>query len=181
MEFIVGLANYMLGNIGTVDLPNIAVNALEEGYDSPSLSILAGLGNDVWEIDEYLRLALKEMSIKLPDEKEAGLILMKFYIEQIIYKKIDPVEGIGKIISGVLRKTNCFDGKNKKYAFDYIGFHRLYGLYYDFDDMMNPLVCVSDKYRKKRIVKIKEEILIESAKFLKDYEIIRNKVQDRNV
>lgn len=176
MEFIAGLWNYVLENLRTDELPNIALKALEEGYDTPSLRILAGLGNDVWEIKEYLKLTLKEMNIELPNKSYAGLMLIKYYIQQIVDRNIDPIEGVEKIIYDVLRKTDFYLGKDKKYAYDYIGFQHLYGLYYDYDDMTNPLVAVSDRYRKKRIIEITEEILTESVNFIKNFEIIKSRV-----
>lgn len=128
MEFIVGLWNYVLGNIGTDELPNIAVKSLDEGLDTPSLKILAGLGNDVWEINHYLVFTLLEMNIKLPNKTEAGLMLLKYYIQQIIDQTIDPIEGLGKVINKVLMRTSYCEGKKQKYAYEYIGFHKLYGL-----------------------------------------------------
>ena len=77
MGFITGLWNYGLENLRRDELPDIALKALEEGYDTPSLRILAGLGNDVWEIKEYLKLTLKEMGIELPNKSYAGLMLIK--------------------------------------------------------------------------------------------------------
>lgn len=179
MEFIAGLWNYVLGNLRTDELPDIALKALQEGYDTPSLRILAGLGSDILEIKEYLKLTLKEMDIelpKLPNKANAWLMLIRYYIQQIIDRNVDPIEGVGKIIHDVLMKTDFCKGKDKKYAYDYIGFDKLYGLYYDYDDMTNTLVAVSNKFRKKRIIKIREEIITESANFIKNFDIIKNRV-----
>ncbi|WP_291634332.1 hypothetical protein [Clostridium sp.] len=162
-----------MGNLRTDELPDIALKALQEGYDTPSLRILAGLGSDIWEIKEYLKLTLKEMDIELPNKTYAWLMLIKYYIQQIIDKNVDPIEGVGKVIHDVLMKTDFCKGKDKKYAYNYIGFHKLFGLYYDYDDMTNTLVAVSDKYRKKRIIKIREEIITESANFIKNFDIIK--------
>lgn len=169
MELIVYLSNYVLGNLRTNMLPNVAVNALMEDYDTPSLRILAGLGYNIKEIEEYFKLALKELDILLPNENEAKIILIKYYIQQVLDMEIDSVNGIGKIIYEVLRKTNCFDGKNKRYVYDNIGFSKLYALYFAYDDMITS-VAISDKYRKKQIINIKYEIQKESAKFIRDFD-----------
>lgn len=175
MEFIVYISNYLLGNLKTEELPDIAVKILKKGYDTPSLRILAGLDSNPWDIDYYFKLTLKEMNIKFPNEKGAGLILIKYYIKQIINKEIDPIKGIEKIINEVIKKTSCFNGKDKKYAYDYIGFHNLYGLYYAYDDIVNPLVLSSYKSKEKETNKIKDKIIVESIKFIKDFEKIEDK------
>ena len=83
---------------------------------------------------------------------------------------------MGRVIHDVLRKTDFYVVKDNKYAYEYIGFEHLYELYYDYDDMTNPIVVVSDRYRKKRIIEIREEILTESTNFIKNFEIIKNRV-----
>ena len=176
MDFIFGISNYVLGNISLKDIPNIATQALIEGFDTSSLRILAGLrDNNPWEIDQYLSSSLKELNLKIPNNEEAGLNVIIYYLNKIVGREIDPILGIEKCIYEVLYKVRSFSG-SKRYAFDKIEFHCLYGLFYEYDDMMNPLVLVSDNYRKKRICKIKDEIIEESNRYLQNINTLKDKV-----
>ena len=116
---------------------DLAIAALEEGQDSPSLRILAGLfKNDPVEIREYLHKTLSELNIKEPSKDEAAWPIIKEIVDDIINKKISPHKGIHSIIWDVYHKMD-WDEKNGKYAGDCIGIEKLYGLCDSYDDLLN--------------------------------------------
>ncbi|PKK95522.1 MAG: hypothetical protein CVV60_00835 [Tenericutes bacterium HGW-Tenericutes-5] len=173
MNFKVGIAQYVLGNYTSKDLPKLALDSLESGMEAPSLLILAGLV-DGWEIENYLRLTLKELKLSLPSEKEAGLEVIEYYLNKIINNESDPEEEIKNIIDQVLNKVN-YSHQNEKYAYEYISFDKIYGLYWAIDDFKNPLVSVITS-REKGVLKCKNKIIVESKKLLSEFHNVRERI-----
>jgi hypothetical protein len=93
------LAKYVTGNLPPDNLPKLAVTAMEEGIDSPSLHILAGLekAEDSLTFERYFFLALKELAIQLPDKRQAALIYALAIAEEIISGKKELIAGIAEI------------------------------------------------------------------------------------
>jgi hypothetical protein len=83
--------------------------ALECGYDSPSLRILAGLGSETtWsEAEPYFRRAIAELGIVLPTVDER---LRRLYLRdaagQMCSREISPAEGLERIHKWVLGPLN---------------------------------------------------------------------------
>ena len=69
MNFRQQIAKYVTGNLTTEQLPDIGVTGLEEGLDTPSLCILAGLSNNEspFQIDHYFKLTLEELNKRRPE------------------------------------------------------------------------------------------------------------------
>jgi len=92
-------ANIVLGLTITDTLPNVAERALMDGYDSPSLRILAGLTKS--EVTEeaipYFKKALSELGVSLPLKRDAVLLLANQVAKQILQGNIKPYEGAKKI------------------------------------------------------------------------------------
>ena len=63
MTFREQIVKYVTGNMTTNQLPDIGVSGLEEGLDSPSLRILAGLSENenFFQIDNYFKQTLEEL------------------------------------------------------------------------------------------------------------------------
>lgn len=127
------IANYKLGNSVLSDFPKIAIDALEKGYDSESLVILAGLNSKTnsFEIKEYLESSLFELGIKIEDEFDSFIVLSKYYTNQILTGEVNSVEGTYKL------KNNCIDNcssipDSKDYLLDGINFQKAIGLWYEF-------------------------------------------------
>jgi len=173
-SIMIELSNYVLGNIKKHTLPDFAVKLLEAGYDSPSLYLLAWPENSL-EIEEDLHLTLDEMDLELPSKNEAALILIKYYLQKILNKEIVPTEGLEKICKEVLCKSD-FEGKDTKFIYGHIEFHNLYCLYCEYEDMINPLVCISTIGRYKRIEEINAEILSHAEKFIQSFDTIKKRV-----
>ena len=130
MNFRQQISNYVLGNLTTSDLPKTALIGLENGLDSDSLVILAGLNekDNSFEIDSYFNKAVDELGIQIPDKKTAALEIIRYYADLIKSKQIDSYLGVERIVREVFYKTDFFDN-SKEYAYDCIGFERIYGLY----------------------------------------------------
>ena len=85
MNFKQLLAKYVTGNITTEQLPELAVVALEEGLQSPSLNILVGLSKheSPYLMDHYFKLTLEELNIILPDKRKAAIEYALTIVDEI--------------------------------------------------------------------------------------------------
>jgi hypothetical protein len=162
------ISNYILGNLTTSDLPKVALIGLEDGLDSESLIILAGLGenNNAFEINSYFNKVIDELGIQIPDKKTAALEIIRYYADLIKSKLIDPYLGVEKIVQEVFYKTDFFDD-SKEYVYDCIGFERIYGLY----DTCCELEAADrpwdrNKTNQELIEGFKKELIIEIEKWI---------------
>jgi len=88
-------ANFVLGLTAVERLPDVAAQALSEGYDSPGLRRLAGL-TDFNAAEEALRLfkqSLLQVGIPLPDKREAVLLLARETAAKVLCGEFSPYEG----------------------------------------------------------------------------------------
>jgi hypothetical protein len=94
----ISAAKLALGLLISTDLPDLATLALVEGYDSPSLRILAGL-NRVSDTDEVnlLKKVFHELDVEIPESRDAVLYLGRGIAEQIVRREISAYEGARKI------------------------------------------------------------------------------------
>jgi len=91
-------AKLVLGLLKGKILPDIATEALEEGEDSPSLRILAGLlepSSDEGPI--LLEKVFQELEIPQPNRIEAAFQLSKDIAEKILEGQLSPYQGTKKI------------------------------------------------------------------------------------
>jgi len=134
------IAKYITGNLPPENLPSIALEYVKEGYNSSSLLILAGLDkNDgTSEIDKYFRLALQELNIIIPDKRLAVLQCAYYSAVGVLEGKEDIFWGIMGIIS-ILKKYD-FYSETKHYVYDSIFFEHVYGLFDQYDDLVNSWV-----------------------------------------
>lgn len=160
------ILNFILGNNTISDLPRIGLIGLNEGLESESLIILAGLSekDNTFEIEKYYKNTISELSIELPDKIHASIELAQFFADLVIDRKLDPILGVNKMI------RKCFDhcdfGESKKYAMDNIGFEAVYGLYWSFDDLKNAdRPWDKNKSNSQLMIEIKEEIISELIKW----------------
>ncbi|HSG31547.1 MAG TPA: hypothetical protein VLB82_08385 [Thermodesulfobacteriota bacterium] len=103
-----------------------AEEALHNGFDSPSLRILAGLDKPLnsFEVNEYTTRALHELNIKIPSESEA----VDEYASELVLLIIDHPErmrDVLKLLSDLAISTEFQDN-----IFDY---YLLNGAYEDLD------------------------------------------------
>ena len=94
MNFKDVITRYAANMFNREDLPAAASNALEEGYDSPSLRLLAGAdASDTEYLHTHFARALEELGIPLPTPKEAGMVEARKIAAQIVEREITPLEG----------------------------------------------------------------------------------------
>ena len=111
-------------------MPFIALQALEQGLDSPSLRILAGLRDDENEfiIRRYLEDTLRELSIELPNKRQAA-ILVAVSIANDIFEGQRPIfEGVEDIIRKAI-DTYPFHEEAIHHRYDSIGFDKVYVMF----------------------------------------------------
>ena len=167
MNFKENLANYVLGNIDYPELIRVAGNALEEGYDSEYLAILAGenrLNSNAFEIRNYFLKALNELNIDLPSQKEAAQIILNYYLKKIVSGEIAPQKGVRYIKKCVYDQIKGYE-KDKNYLGQYLGIGKLLGLFYEYDDLEEPFIRYQGKeITKKQALEILDEEIISEAK-----------------
>ncbi len=101
MTFDLHLAEIGLGRLHTSDLSGIAMQASEEGYQSPALAALAGtLGGErsPFEIDELWMRALREVDKKVPGRIEAGHRLKRHLAGLVASGRVPPRTGAREIV-----------------------------------------------------------------------------------
>ncbi len=129
MNFRQQIAKYVTGNLTTEQLPDIGVSGLEEGLDTPSLCILAGLRKteSPFQIDHYFKLTLEELNIKFPDKRQAAIEYALAIVDEILDGKKDVIIGTREIIYKAIDSYDFFS-ETKQYCYDSIGFETAYGL-----------------------------------------------------
>jgi hypothetical protein len=136
MNFTQQIAKYVTGNITTDQLPEIGITGLQEGFDTPSLCILAGLSKNEspFLIDHYFNLALKELNINLPDKRQAAIEYALGIVDEILEGEKDVIAGTREIRYKAIDSYDFFS-ESKQYCYDSIGFETAYGLFVTFDDL----------------------------------------------
>jgi len=91
-------AKWALGLVPSEALPRIAVDALEAGFDTPSLRRLAGeLRPLLAETGPLFEEVLGELGVAIPDKSRAALVIAKSYAIQITEGSLSPYEGAREI------------------------------------------------------------------------------------
>ena len=167
MNFKQHLAKYVSGNLTTGQLPELAILGIEEGYESESLLMLAGMNDrdNSFEIQEYFKKTLAELNLELPDKRNAALQYITGIVQDILTEKRDLIDGLNEIKRNAIDSYDFFS-ETKKYVYDSIGFEVIYGLYDTYDDLLNPL-CKWDS--KKSIETLKSETRTELMLELKKW------------
>jgi hypothetical protein len=111
-------------------MPTIALQALEQGLDSPSLRILAGLrdNEDEFILRRYLEDTLRELSIELPNKRQAAILVALTIANDIFEYRRPVVEGVEDIIRKAI-DTYPFHEEAIHHRYDSIGFEKVYVLF----------------------------------------------------
>ena len=136
MTFQQNIARLVSGGISLRSMPDIALQALEQGLDTPSLRILAGLPDNENEfvIDMYFKDTLRELSIELPDRRQAAIEVGLAIADEIFEGKRNVFEGIKDIKEQAVDAYPFYE-ETKHYCYDSISFEKVYGL----SDTLNDL------------------------------------------
>lgn len=138
LNFLENVAFHILEGDSSMNLPAIALQGLEEGYDTPSVLILAGFSKkeSPFLIDEYFNLMLKDLNIKLVDKRDAAVFLIKSQVKKISEEQIDVYDACDFIFKQVLALTNIRQ-QDKNFVYDSIGLEIVYSLYITIWELMN--------------------------------------------
>ena len=149
------VCDYILENITTYQLINVAIECITAGMECENLCILAGLSeND--DIIRYYKLTLNELNIKEPNKEEAGKYLIKYYCKELLENKISSNMFLQKIKYEIYDKT----GKDNKIVGDYFKIEIIISLFYEINDI---------KYDKKYNKNIEKELNNECYKMAEEY------------
>jgi hypothetical protein len=164
LTFRQNIARFVIGDISLRSLPDIALLALEQELDSPSLRILAGLSQneDGYIIDNYFKNALRELSIELPDKRHAAIEVGLAIAEEIFKGKYDAFIGTQNIKHTAIDSYPFYE-ESKYYCYDSIGFAKAYSLFDTIDDLKNAgsTQWQSDKTNKELEIELTRELLAE--------------------
>jgi hypothetical protein len=106
----VGLAVWALGLLDPLRLPALAMRALEDGLESPSLRRLAGAdATEVPYASSLFAAALAEAGVVPPTPPAAARQIGYDIAERIIRGHVDPFEG-ARFLSLVAREASLRDG-----------------------------------------------------------------------
>jgi hypothetical protein len=116
---------YVLGELPVDELPSAAADALEAGYDSPSLrQLAASSGADAEKIGDLFKKSLDELGIPIPSPSEAGLALARRIARDVVRGTVAPYDGAKQIWVKVytrfpqLKKLRIFVGLASEYEDD---------------------------------------------------------------
>ena len=164
LTFRNNIAQFVTENINLRSIPDVALQAIEEGFDSPSLLILAGLlkNENEFLIDRYFKDALQELSIELPDKRQAAIEVGLAIADEIIEGKQDIFEGVRDIRLKAIYAYPFFD-ESKQYCYDSIGFEKAYGLFDTIDELKaaGSTQWQSDKTNQELEEVLKKDLLTE--------------------
>ncbi len=153
----------MTGNLSSSQLPDIGVKGLEEGLDTPSLCILAGLGKheSPFEKEHYFKLTLDELHIALPEKRQAAIEYALAIVDEVLAGDKEVIKATWEILYKALDSYD-FDSGNKKYAYDSIGFETAYGLFDTLDELADAIKpWDAEKTNEQLMNETKTELLAE--------------------
>ena len=126
MIFEQNIAKLVIGDIHLGSMPAIALQALEQGLDTPSLRILAGLqeNENEFTLRRHLEDALRELSIEIPDKRQATLQVAIRIANEIIAARRPVVEGVNEMFLKIDKYP--FHDETSKRRYDSIGLQEVY-------------------------------------------------------
>jgi len=180
MTFKEKVARYIIGLYSYSHMPEIALTALEEGIESESLLILAGMNDKdpTYERQKYFDNGIEEINFTYPNKKEAGFILLKYNLEQMVKNPDSAFEIMqrieNEIFLPIFHKEELQD--EKKYVGQELGMEHIYTWYRELQDFEDgsPLFYFNKLSRKKQKAKFIENLVKEAKQLLdnglKEYE-----------
>lgn len=172
MNFQEKLANYILGNLTRNYFPDIALAALNQGIESESLLILAGMTDrdNTFELQKYFEGSLMELDITLPSKIEAAQLLLRYYLAEMIAHPEKAFEAMIKIDNDIYHQVDWLEElglTGKKFVGEELGLERLYTWYRELQDFEDNgmLLYFNELSREKQKEKF-QEYLVEEAKEL---------------
>ena len=160
MTLLEKISAYGLGFKTDSDLPDVAITALSEGYDSPALRILAGRSeadNRFLLYSEY-KAWLSEMNLVEPGKAEAASVYISFFVQQIVAGITDPYDGFDYIYTKILGRLGL--------DYEDFGFRQAYTLYITLWETLTDGLRMFDEavYTNEEFVTVTKGLLVEELK-----------------
>jgi hypothetical protein len=107
VNFLQKISAYSIRFIEESELPDLAITGLEEGFDSPSLRMLAShnSADNPFLLKEYFKNSLLELGIREPSPIDATKYIVEFHADRIINGELDPLEGFEEIDYTVMNSS----------------------------------------------------------------------------
>lgn len=171
MNFNELLADYYLGNKTIGQLPEIALIGIQEGIESESLLILAGMNSNdnQHELAHYFEQAEFELNIERYPPLTYTNILLLHYLTEIISNPTKSFDLMGKIHNDIYTniKLDKIVTNKSKYLGEELNLEKLYTWYRELQDWEDgsALLYYNNLSRPKQRLKFIEE-LVSEAKIL---------------
>lgn len=139
MNFIEKIADYCLGNLQENHFPEIAITALNEGIESESLYILAGMSesDNVFELQHYFDKCLNELGLIIPDKYTSAQLLLSYYLTKMIIEPNSAYKTMSIIDSQITKKIDWeteLKLTDVKYVGEELGLEKIYTWYRELQD-----------------------------------------------
>ena len=136
MDLREAAALHTLGMLPSDSMPEIALEALVDGYDAPRLVALAGATpyDFSYELRDLFDDALSEIGLYPMSQLEAVRLLIRMTAERVATGSIPAREGAKEIVQD-LHGHAWEDAPDREYVGDGLGIARLAWLYYAHDDV----------------------------------------------
>jgi hypothetical protein len=134
ITFREAVAEVELGLVSGDQLPDIAMSGLLEGYESPSLTALAGRFGEPYdeiEVERLWALVIQELSLPIDCHQHSARILVRGYARLVAAGELPPQLGASKI-AGVHRVA-CQASCHGAQVGDCIGAATIMKLFYSDD------------------------------------------------
>ena len=172
MKFKELLAEYYLGIKSTSQLPEIALEGIQEGFKSESLLILAGMhhNDNQHEIFQYFKQAEIELDIIGFTQLQGANILLKYYLKNMVNNADQAYEIMGKINNDIYTNIEFEELKteNSKYLGSEMGLEKMYIWYRELQDWEDGsiLFYYNNFSRSDQRLKFIEELVNEAKSVL---------------
>jgi len=165
VNFKQSIAKYLSGNLTISQISQVAYEAILEGYDSPSLYILAGLENEnAFVIQQYFNATLEELSIAIPGKRKAAIEYANGLAEDIIEGKRELIAGVREMRYSAIDSYDFFS-ETTNFVYDSIFFEYVYGLFVDYDDFEAEHSWVGDQEAIDTLSDIRIKLMDELKKW----------------
>jgi len=169
MSFHTDILRFEVGLASSDVLPNVAVDALERGIDSPALRLLAAYSlepHDSFGVEAAYRQVRCELPDFAPPRQEAAFCLLEALLGEIVSGHVAPDVGVGRIVNDVYRQCG-WDDRNVRFVGDSLGIEFLFSLWdaiYDLREAGHPFQ--PPRSNSELIREAIDEIRTEAARLL---------------
>ena len=100
ISFEVAHALWTLHRLQSELMPEIAADLLEQGRDTPTIRVLAGLVRpSAWEVEPLFSAVISEMNLKPQNDHEAALIVARHIAKETVNGGLSATECASRIAS----------------------------------------------------------------------------------